>query len=125
MKSANQSLALGLSACALMLMSVPAWGLPLSGVGATPMPLIQEPQAPPQAPPPDQAQQEPAKSTTFTGTVAKDGDQLVLRDSSGNVYTLDDTEQAQKFVGKQVKVTGRLDADAKMIHVDSIEGAAL
>ena len=53
----------------------------------------------------------------------KEGDQYVLRDSSGQVYKLDDSTRAQQFEGKQVKVTGTLDADSKMIHVDNIESA--
>ena len=62
-----------------------------------------------------------AKSTTFTGTVVKDGEQYVLRDASGVVYKMDDSSRAQSFEGKTVKVTGRLDADTKLIHVDTIE----
>jgi len=54
----------------------------------------------------------------------KDGEQYVLRDSSGSVYKLDDSSRAQAFEGKTVKVTGRLDANSKMIHVSSIEGAS-
>jgi hypothetical protein len=87
------------------------------------MPVIQEPQAPsPSQAQPDQStpNQDSTKATTFTGTVMKDGEQWVLRDSSGSVYKLDDSSRAQAFEGKQVKVTGRLDANSKMIHVDSI-----
>jgi uncharacterized protein YdeI (BOF family) len=62
-----------------------------------------------------------SKSTTFTGTVVKNGEQYVLRDSSGGVYKMDDSSRAQSFEGKTVKVTGRLDADTKLIHVDTIE----
>jgi hypothetical protein len=62
-----------------------------------------------------------ARSTTFTGTVMRNGDQYVLRDSSGSVYKLDDASRAQSFEGKTVKVTGRLDADSKIIHVDTIQ----
>ncbi len=69
----------------------------------------------------DQEQQEPAKSVTFTGTVARDGDQFVLQDASGEVYKLDDSARVGSFEGKTVKVTGRLEEDAKLIHVDSIE----
>ena len=52
---------------------------------------------------------------------AKDGEQYVLRDASGVVYKMDDSSRAQSFEGKTVKVTGRLDADTKLIHVDTIE----
>jgi len=65
-----------------------------------------------------------SKTATFSGTVVKDGEQYVLRDSSGSVYKLDDSSRAQAFEGKTVEVTGRLDAKSKMIHVSSIEGAS-
>jgi uncharacterized protein YdeI (BOF family) len=129
MKTSKMQILLGVSSCALMLASAQAWGA-TSPKSATPMPVIQEPQAPqPQNPPaqtsPDQAQNpDTAKSTTFTGTVVKDGEQYVLRDSTGSVYKLDDSSRAQAFEGKTVKVTGRLDSNAKMIHVDSIEALA-
>jgi len=110
-----------------------AWGSPFSGASSA---LAQD-QAQPQQPQPDQArpqqqpdqsqpQQQPdqtqAKSATFTGTVVKNGDQYALRDSSGAVYTLDDAERAKPFEGKTVKVTGQLDEQAKVIHVETIEG---
>jgi uncharacterized protein YdeI (BOF family) len=122
---------LGISSCVLALASTTAWGSTAATGSATPMPLIQEPQTPPAQPQPDQAtpnstmpSQDAAKSATFTGTVMKDGEQYVLRDSSGNVYKLDDSSRAQAFEGKTVKVTGRLDADSKIIHVDSIQALA-
>ena len=115
----------GLSSCALLLASVQSWGATAPS-SASPMPVIQEPQAPPSQTPPDQAMpnQDSSKTATFTGTVVKDGEQYVLRDSSGGVYKLDDTSRAQAFEGKTVKVTGRLDANSKMIHVDSIQALA-
>jgi uncharacterized protein YdeI (BOF family) len=76
-------------------------------------------QTQPQQPQPDQNQ---AQTATFTGTVVKNGDQFALRDSSGAVYTLDDSQRAKPFEGKTVKVTGQLDEQAKVIHVESIEG---
>jgi len=121
----NKTILLGLSSCALMLASVPAFAATTPN-SASPMPVIQEPQTPPSQTPPDQAMpnQDSSKSTTFTGTVVKDGEQYVLRDSSGGVYKLDDSSRAQAFEGKTVKVTGKLDADSKMIHVDSIQALA-
>jgi uncharacterized protein YdeI (BOF family) len=89
------------------------------------MPVVQEPQAPPAQQQPDQAvpNQDSAK-TTFTGTVMKNGEQYVLRDSSGSVYKLDDSSRAQSFEGKTVKITGQLDADSKVIHVVTIQAIA-
>jgi uncharacterized protein YdeI (BOF family) len=124
MKSIEFRVLLGLSSCALFLAGAQAWGW--TNHNATPMPVIQEPQAPPSQTAPDQATPNPdsSKTSTFTGTIVKDGEQYVLRDSSGSVYKLDDSSRAQAFEGKTVKVTGRLDANSKMIHVDSIQGLA-
>ena len=125
MKLNKTHMFLGISACALFLVSAQAQGV-ASSYSATPMPLIQEPQTPSPQAPPSQANQNPdqSKTTTFTGTVVKDGEQYVLRDSSGSIYKLDDSSRAQAFEGKTVKVTGRLDPDSKMIHVDSIQALA-
>ena len=78
-------------------------------------------QQPTQEPTPDQNQKQ---STTFTGTIAHNGKNYVLRDSSGATYTLDDAERAKQFEGKTVKVTGQLDQEAKLIHVENIETVA-
>ncbi|HMG88103.1 MAG TPA: DUF5818 domain-containing protein [Terracidiphilus sp.] len=124
MKPTKIQTLLGISSCALMLASAQAWGA-TNPKSATPMPVIQEPQNPPAQTSPDQMPNPDAsKTTTFTGTVVKDGEQYVLRDSSGSVYKLDDSSRAQAFEGKTVKVTGRLDSQSKMIHVDSIQALA-
>lgn len=70
-----------------------------------------------------QTQQAPAQSASFRGTVLRNGEQFLLRDGSGQVFRLDDPEQAQSFEGKDVTVTGQLDLDSRMIHVDRIESA--
>ena len=126
MKSIKLQTLLGISTCALLLAGATAWGATDRSNAATPMPVIQEPQSPPSQAQPDQAtpNQDSAKATTFTGTIMKDGEQWVLRDSSGGVYKLDDSTRAQAFEGKTVKVTGRLDASSKMIHVDTIQALA-
>jgi uncharacterized protein YdeI (BOF family) len=120
----KMQLLLGISSCALMLASVQAQGFTMNS--ASPMPVIQEPQAPPAQTSPDQSMpnQDQSKATTFTGTIVKDGENYVLRDSSGGIYKLDDSSRAQSFEGKTVKVTGKLDADSKLIHVDSIQALA-
>ena len=66
--------------------------------------------------------QEQAK--TFTGKVTKSNGRYVLEDLSMNsTYYLDDTKAAQKYDGKNVKVTGTLDAANNTIHVQKIEAA--
>jgi uncharacterized protein YdeI (BOF family) len=101
-----------------------AWGRPFSSTGSAlaqdqAQPRQRPDQAQPSQPQPDQSQ---AQAATFTGTVVKNGDQFALRDSSGAVYTLDDSQRAKPFEGKTVKVTGELDEQAKVIHVESIVG---
>ncbi len=115
---------LGLSLSLLLLTGVRAWASPSLGANK-PAVVLQPPQnaQPPQAQP-EQPKQDQAKSTTFIGTVVRDGEQFVLRDSSGGIFKLDDSGRAQQFEGKAVKVTGRLDVEAKLIHIDSIEAAS-
>jgi Protein of unknown function (DUF5818) len=64
-------------------------------------------------------------SAVFTGTIIKNGSDFVLRDESGTVYTLDARSKAQQYAGKPVKVTGRLEDNARRIHVESIEEIAV
>ena len=70
---------------------------------------------------PVQAQQSQAQSATFTGTILRYGEQFVLRDTVGHIFRLDDPRRAQPYEGKAVKVTGTLNAEAKLIHVERID----
>lgn len=68
--------------------------------------------------------QEQEQAKTFTGKVTKSNGRYVLEDLSMNsTYYLDDTKSAQKYEGKNVKVTGTLDAANNTIHVQKIEAA--
>lgn len=102
---------LGAMAIALALV----WGSPLVHTASA----HAQDQAQPQQQQPDQNQ---AQSATFTGTVVKNGPDFMLRDSSGSIFKLDDASLAKPFEGKTVKVTGQLDEQAKVIHVEKIEG---
>jgi hypothetical protein len=105
--------------------------LALQAIAASPAQEQQQrPNQQPTQPVPNETQPNPAppmqdqsSSSTFTGTVVKSGDQFLLKDPSGEVYKLDDSTRAQSFEGKSVKVTGKLDTDAKLIHVETIEAA--
>src|SRR5579872_613499 len=56
--------------------------------------------------------------STFTGTVWMNGGKFVLRDAPHKIwYQLDDQRSASGFEGKQVRVTGTLDASNNAIHV--------
>jgi hypothetical protein len=132
-----------LSLAAAMTMGVIALGFPASAQdqqssqepAATTTPQQQQPTAtaPDQAPAaaPEQQQQPNEGQTSemksqdaksFTGQVAKEKGKLVLRDPVTKMsYQLDDQDKAASYVGKQVKVTGKLDMSSNTIQVESIE----
>lgn len=120
MQSIKHSLLLGVSLSLFVFTGGLVWGPPFIHTGSGPMLAYAQEQQNAQAP----QTQEPAKSITFTGTIVRDGELFVLRDASGAMYKLDDGERAKPFEGKAVKVTGRLDEEAKLIHVENIEEAA-
>jgi hypothetical protein len=72
----------------------------------------------------NQAQDEAAVNT-FTGKImSQNGVRFILRDDSSDVwYHLDDQQQASKFLGKIVQVTGTLDGRTDTIRVRNIAEA--
>lgn len=68
---------------------------------------------------PDQAEQPDAQGQdqTFVGTIVKAGDKFMLKDASGKSWDVDHQDVVKKFEGKQVKITGTLDADGKTIRM--------
>jgi hypothetical protein len=102
---------------------------PLPSAKAAPTPDQQQEQQPPDNPEatPTQASGMPAQSEpatqTFTGTVVRIGDKYVLRTTDNTTYQLDDPDKAKDYEGKEVQVTGSLKANAKLIHVQSVEAA--
>lgn len=90
---------------------------------------IPQPVPPPLPDPP--AQQQPPQSAgsqdqqqpsaqVFTGTIVKNGSKYVLKVSDSKSYQIDDQEKAKLYEGKQVKITGSLDAN-QVLHVTSIQ----
>ena len=62
------------------------------------------------------------EALAFTGRVAKKQGQLVLNDPLTKMsYRLDGQAKAKPYLGKQVKVTGKLAMRSNTIHIDSIE----
>jgi hypothetical protein len=62
------------------------------------------------------------EAKTFTGRIVKENGDLVLKDQVTEVsYKLSDPAKAKKYVGKQVKVSGKLDLNSNTIQVESIE----
>jgi len=59
---------------------------------------------------------------TFNGHIEHENGVLVLKDPATNLtYKLDDQARAAKYVGKHVKVLGRLDMKSNTIQVSNIE----
>jgi hypothetical protein len=82
------------------------------------------------APPPqrNEAQMPASGDTTtqeaksFSGVIVKENGELVLKDLVTKViYKLNDAAKAKQYVGKRVKVTGKLDMNSNTIQVESIE----
>lgn len=60
---------------------------------------------------------------SFVGSIVKTSGKYVLH-TGGADYQLDDQSQAKKFEGKDVKVTGQLDASSNTIRVQAIDPAS-
>jgi cytoskeletal protein RodZ len=66
------------------------------------------------------AQTQDAKS--FSGRITKENGKIVLKDPvTKTSYQIDDVSKAKPYMGKQVKVNGKLDMGSNTIHVESIE----
>lgn len=62
------------------------------------------------------------EAKTLTGHIVKENGDLVLKDPVTQVsYKLNDAAKAKQYIGKQVKVTGKLDMDTNTIQIESIE----
>ncbi|SRR6266496_574953 len=88
----------------------------------------QQPSTPkPQAQQNREAQQpssnvETQEALAFTGHMVEEQGQLVLKDPVTKMsYNLDDQSKARPYLGKQVKVIGKLEMKSNTIHIDSIE----
>lgn len=65
------------------------------------------------------------EAKAFSGRIVKENGDLVLKDPVTKVsYKLSDSSKAKQYVGKQVKVNGKLDMSSNTIQVDSIEPAS-
>jgi hypothetical protein len=81
-----------------------------------------------QQPQPNEAQMPASGDITtheakaFSGRIVKENGGLVLKDPVTKVsYKLNATAKAKQYVGKQVKVTGKLDMNSNTIQVEGIE----
>ncbi|MFZ1929724.1 MAG: DUF5818 domain-containing protein [Candidatus Sulfotelmatobacter sp.] len=62
------------------------------------------------------------EAKSFSGNIVRENGKLVLKDPATKVvYKLDDPAKAKQYVGKRVKVTGKLEMNSNTIRVESIE----
>lgn len=67
---------------------------------------------------------ETQEAFAFTGQVAQTKRVLVLMDPITKIaYQLDDQVRARRYIGRQVKVIGRLDLKSNTIRIDTIRAA--
>jgi hypothetical protein len=92
-------------------------------------PQTQQPGQMPQTQMPGQQPQAQQTNQTFTGKITKltNGQYALLTgqtpDGKAAGHFLDDQENAKKYDGKQVTVTGTFDEASNMIHVTNIQAA--
>lgn len=83
-------------------------------------PETQSPQNDQQMPAAGDDAQTPS-AQAFTGRIMKEDGKVVLKDPvTKNSYQIDDAAKVKPFMGKQVKVTGKLDMNSNTIHIETI-----
>ncbi len=110
-KGSGSRIAVLFGLCTLFL----AGGMQLHTLKASGLPLIMQ----------NSQNQSAPEVKTFTGKVlSQNGERFILRDETNDVwYHLDDQQQAGKFAGKNVLVTGVLDGRTDTIQVREITEA--
>jgi Protein of unknown function (DUF5818) len=119
--------------CALCTLALLAGSLPNSfAQGNQPSqpvdPTAQAPATPAPATPPtfptSKAQAHPDRRDVrvYMGTIVKDGDAYVLK-AANEKYLLDSQEKAKNYNGKNVQITGTLEKENNLIHVQKIKVA--
>jgi hypothetical protein len=78
--------------------------------------------APAQAPNSSSSNDQTQDELAFTGRIEQEDGALMLKDPITKLsYQLNDSARAKKFIGKQVKVTGKLEMKSNMIQINTIE----
>ena len=84
-------------------------------------PATPAPSTPPTFPTPEaKAQRGRPDLRVYIGTIVEDGDAYVLK-AANEKYLLDSQKKAKNYNGKDVQLTGTLDNDKKLIHVEKIK----
>lgn len=86
--------------------------------GQAPASAKPQQQVPARSPSDDQTQQ----ALAFTGRITNEEGQIVLKDPVTKMtYHLDDPAKVKAYIGKKVKIVGKLAMKSNTIHIDSIE----
>jgi hypothetical protein len=89
-------------------------------------PTAQAPATPAPATPPTfptskaQAQPDRRDVRVYMGTIVKDGDAYILK-AANEKYLLDSQKKAKNYKGKNVQITGQLEKEKNLIHVEKIK----
>jgi hypothetical protein len=59
--------------------------------------------------------------STFSGTVVRDGSRFALREADGTLCGLDSAGRAWSFEGEDVRITGYVNPESKLLHICAIE----
>lgn len=93
--------------------------VPQSGAKQEPSPQTQQNASPANSHTDEDQTQD---ALTFTGRIVQQNGELVLNDPVTKIYYhLDDPARAKSYVGKQVKITGKLGMKKNTIHIEKIE----
>jgi hypothetical protein len=85
-------------------------------------PVEQQSPKRPDASTPSSGDTQTQDALAFTGQVTKEKGQIVLHDPvTKTSYQFDDQSKAKPYLGKQVKVTGKLEMNSNTIQVERIE----
>ena len=75
-----------------------------------------------EAPMPASGDVQTKDAKAFTGRIMKENGKVVLKDPvTKTSYQIDDLSKVKAYMGKEVKVTGRLDMTTNKIQVETIE----
>lgn len=84
-------------------------------------PATRAPATPPTFPTPEaKAKRARPDLRVYMGTIVGDGDAYVLK-AANEKYLLDSQKKAKNYEGKDVQITGTLDKEKNLIHVEQIK----
>jgi Protein of unknown function (DUF5818) len=70
---------------------------------------------------PNPQAQSQASRQSITGIIVKEGEKYILKAGDNTTYQLDDQDWAKQYQDKRVRVSGSVDVDSNILHVESID----